>query len=255
MQMYQQIIGVSEAYVKQGEAMQPKEGECVFEARIPQQSIKSKNKNLKTLAPPCKDFSNKHLEGTGGKLDLGAVKYEDNCAHTRLSIRMFKMGSEIGGDGVKVGAETEVSRFWETLKSKYVGEDINQNGLEFHTKVSAEIGGSAADGYEIATLKTSAGVKAEMETTVDFFRAWDANGREIKRGVMFDASATVSGKAGFTEGLSKEALGVDNAKMDILSQGFSRGAHASGEYAAVMGPDGQVGDYGFSNMSINKTNK
>ena len=255
MQMYQQIIGVSEAYVKQGEAIQPKEGECVFEARIPEQSIKSKYKNLKTLAPPCKDFSNKNLGGTGTKMDAGFIKYEDNCAHTRLSLKMFKLGNEIGGDGVKAGAETEVSKFWETMKSKYVGEDITRTGIELHTKVTAEIGGSASDGYEIATLKTSAGVKAELETTVDFFRAWGPDGKEIKRGVMFDASATVSGKAGFTEGLSKEALGVDNAKMDILNQGFAKGGEVSGEYAAVMGPDGQVGDYGFSNMKVNKTGK
>lgn len=252
MRRYQQVISVTEGYVGMAKTLEPKEGDCIFEARILQQSIKSKYRNLKTLAPPCKDFSNKNLEGTGGSVDAKVIKYEDNCNHTKLTVNFIKFGGEAGAGGVKAGAEGEVGYFWETEKSKFVGQDISKNGIELHTKVTAGISTSATDGYGIVTLTTSAGLQSEIETTVDFFRAWGPDGKEIKRGVMFDASATISGKAGATEGLSKEYLGVDKANMSMLSQGFEKGAKASGEYKAVLGEDGQVGDYGFSNLRASK---
>ena len=252
MRRYQQVISITEGYVGMAKTLEPKEGDCIFEARIPQQSIKSKYRNLKTLAPPCKDFSNKNLDGTGGSVDLKVIKYEDNCNHTKLSIKFLSFGGSVGAGGVKAGAEGDVGYFWETVKSKFVGEDISRNGIELHTVVTAGISTSATDGYGVATLTTSAGLKSEIETTVDFFRAWGPDGKEIKRGVMFDASATISGKAGATEGLSNEYLGIDKAKMSMLSQGFEKGAKASGEYAAVLGPDGQVGNYEFSNLRAQK---
>lgn len=231
---------------------------CVFELRIIQQKIQSKHKDLKTLAPPCNgSYANSSgnsknlLNPRATKVDLGPAHFESDCSHEKFVLDEGKLGTSLNIGPVKGGAEISSSQFWETVHSKFVEDDYTRTGFEFHAKASIGVSKSITGAVGDVNITGAGGVKAEAEATVDFFKQFDQKGNLTKQGVAFDATAKVSGSMG----AAGDILGIEDSKTDIMKNGFQNGMHASGEIWAVVGPDGQLGDYQYGKMKIENINK
>jgi tetratricopeptide (TPR) repeat protein len=256
---YQHALAIAANFLEQAKIMAADlKVSCVFELRILQQKIQSKHKELKTLAPPCNgSYSNSGnnsknlLNPKATKIDVWKVHYESDCSHSKLVIDEGSLGTTLSIGPIKAGAEITKSMFWETCRSKFLEDDYTRHGIEIHAKASMGISKSLTEGVGDVNITGAAGVKAEAEATMDFYKQFDAKGNLTQQGVAFDVTAKTSGNIG----VAGDVLGIDDSKTDIMKSGFQKSIHASGELYAVTGADGQLGNYQYGKINVETINK
>ena len=218
------------------------EGECEFELSVMPPDFKTPRlKKLKTFPEPCKT-----PPSTGS---LGPIHYIDDCNHTRVGITVAKNKYNYTSGPAKASAEAEVSLFFEKIKNKQFTEgDYYRGGMELHAKAEYNYADKNSGSFGLVDAKASAGFHAKGEITVDAFQAWDANGRPMKKGFSVDASGSVSGETNVN-------LAIGKNNTDLIKNSFDKGFHVSGEFSAVYGADGQLGNYNFRDPAGSATGK
>lgn len=253
MMSYQNFLPTVRIMVEQAKGLSV-EGECVFEARIPPLDITTPRlRNLKTLAPPCSNDNNHplHFNGQqaasanpGTAYKVGKLSYEDNCNHTRIAIDVASVGKSVNAGTVNASAEATGKAYFELIKSKYVGEDKYTAGIELTAKVQVGINTKREGEFEVINPKVTGSAKAQFQVTLDISRSWNAQGQPIQKSVKWNANGSVSGSAGINAALSN----YTKANKDFFSQSFTRGFETNGEFAAVVGADGQLGNYNLQSF-------
>lgn len=237
----QHTAATYESYIATAKALSVQD-ECIFELNLPAPDFKTPGvKKLKTFPEPCK--------APPGAGSLGPIHYIDDCNHTRIGITVAKNKYNYTSGPAKASAEADVSLFFEKIKNKQFTEgDYYRGGMELHAKAEYNYADKNSNKFGLIDAKASAGFHAKGEITIDAFQAWDANGRPMKKGFSLDASGSVSGEANVSAGIGKQ-------NTDLIKNSFDKGFHVNGEFSAVYGADGQLGNYNFRDMAGSSTGK
>ncbi len=254
--LYQRFIPACASWAAQSKGLSV-EGECVFEARsIPPDVSTPKLRKLKTLAAPCNDpapgplkFNGQQANQGGGPTKLGPLMVDDNCHHYRVGVNMdfFNKGVKTGAvdANVKLGA----GAYFEQIRSKYVGEDTYTFGLTLTSSVTVGINTEKDGSIGIVDLKRAGSAKVEAEMNLDISRTYNSNGAPISKSIAWNGKAAISGEASINAALK----GFAKANKDFFNTSFNHGVETSGDLKALMGPDGQWGNYNLQNFNIGKT--
>lgn len=246
MMSYQKFMSLCEAFVKQADALGT-EGQCWTAMNfMPADIATPKLRPLKTLAPPCKPDP-----VADAPLNAGPLFYENNCFHTRIGIDFGKIGKSLDKGPVKAEASLGAKAYMELVKSKYVEEETIRAGLELTAKIKVNVNTLQDGTLSIAKIKTTANAELEANATLNEFWQWNKQGQLIKKGTTLDADAHISGNAGINAAIAS----YKKANADFGKQDFNYGLEGHAEYSAVMGPDGNLGNYQFRDLTINKTGK
>lgn len=253
MMAYQNIIKASEIFVSQAKGFAV-DGGCYTPIRIAGQNISTPRlRNLKTLAPPCKPSPEDK------PIYLGPFFYEDNCSHTRIGVDAdiwskkyeHQIKTESGKAGIKGETSIGATAYFEKVKSKYVEDDYYRGGIALHAKAEIGIDVKEEGNFGFTKIKTYGSAQAKIDATLDISRSWDANGNPTQQSIAWDATASVSGKAGINAALSD----YTKANKDFFNASFEKGLHSDGEFVAVFGANGQLGNYNLRSINMNTIGK